>query len=259
MNNLPTLISFSGGKTSAFMTKFIIEHYGMNQNTHVVFANTGKENEETLKFVQKCEENWGIKIVWIEGDLSPEKGVGTTFKIVDFETASRNGEPFEKVIKKYGLPNRMNRMCTGYLKIKPIEKYMKSLGYKEWKSAIGIRADEPQRIRDTKNYWYPLHEMGVTKEFINLFWSKQPFNLELKEYEGNCDLCHLKAVSKRIKCLRDKPERAYWWEKMEEMRGDVFDNKISVKELLNASKQLNNQFSLDLLTSDLDVSCLCGD
>lgn len=51
MNNLPVLISFSGGRTSAFMTKFIIEHYGKNANTHILFANTGKENEETLVFL----------------------------------------------------------------------------------------------------------------------------------------------------------------------------------------------------------------
>lgn len=59
----PLLISFSGGRTSAFMTKFIIEHYGKNADTHILFANTGKENEETLVFVNECSKRWNMPII----------------------------------------------------------------------------------------------------------------------------------------------------------------------------------------------------
>jgi predicted phosphoadenosine phosphosulfate sulfurtransferase len=48
------LLSFSGGRTSAFMAKLIFElpKY-KNFKKLVVFANTGKEKEETLKFVNE--------------------------------------------------------------------------------------------------------------------------------------------------------------------------------------------------------------
>ena len=64
----PTVISFSGGRTSAYMLHKVLQVGGgqlPNQAT-VCFANTGKEDEATLKFVYDCELNWKIPIVWIE-------------------------------------------------------------------------------------------------------------------------------------------------------------------------------------------------
>lgn len=52
--NKNLLISFSGGRTSAFMSLFIKEYY-KDYNKLFVFANTGKEKEETLTFVDECE------------------------------------------------------------------------------------------------------------------------------------------------------------------------------------------------------------
>jgi hypothetical protein len=64
---------------------------------------------------------------------------------VSFDTASRNGEPFEEVIKKYGLPGAGGYMhCTRELKANPIRDYAMSLG--EHQMAIGIRVDEIDRI-----------------------------------------------------------------------------------------------------------------
>lgn len=246
----PLLISFSGGRTSAFMTRFILEHYGKNADTHILFANTGKENEETLVFVNECSKRWDMPIIWLESVLSEKKGEGNNFKIVDFDTASRNGEPFERLIRKYGLPNRMNRFCSGKLKIEPMEKYMKSFGYKKWKTAIGIRADEPDRIRDK---WYPLFELGVTKSIIDAFWQKQDFDLGLKDYQGNCDLCHLKSIKKRKRCIEGNPKIADWWIEMEDLRQSTFDMKHSVRELVNGTISQTN------LLSQLDVSCICVD
>lgn len=60
----PLLISFSGGRTSAYMTKLIMDKQIKLLNDFkpfVVFANTGCEHPKTLEFVQKCDEvfNWG--------------------------------------------------------------------------------------------------------------------------------------------------------------------------------------------------------
>lgn len=109
----PTVISFSGGRTSAYMLWRVLQaNQGLPDEAIVCFANTGKEEEATLEFVRDCEKNWGVEIHWLEYRNSEQK-----FERVSFETASRNGEPFEALItKKNYLPNMVARFCTQELK-----------------------------------------------------------------------------------------------------------------------------------------------
>ena len=48
----PAVISFSGGRTSAFMLRHIVDAYGgrLPDSVSVIFANTGLERPETLEF-----------------------------------------------------------------------------------------------------------------------------------------------------------------------------------------------------------------
>lgn len=64
----PALISFSGGRTSAYMLFMILCAHGgvLPDDVYVVFANTGKEREETLRFVHEVEVRWGVRVWWIE-------------------------------------------------------------------------------------------------------------------------------------------------------------------------------------------------
>ena len=84
----PTCISFSGGRTSAYMLWRILQAHQMSlpSDAVVCFANTGKEEEATLEFVRDCEKFWNVPIIWIEYDPEKERN----YKIVDFKTASRN-------------------------------------------------------------------------------------------------------------------------------------------------------------------------
>ena len=43
------------------------------------------------------------------------------------------------------------------------------------------------------------------------WWQRQPFDLALRSYEGNCDLCYLKGHGKITAILRDQPDLAGWW------------------------------------------------
>jgi 3'-phosphoadenosine 5'-phosphosulfate sulfotransferase (PAPS reductase)/FAD synthetase len=108
----PTVISFSGGRTSAYMLWRILQsNNGLPDEAIVCFANTGKEEEATLQFVHDCSDKWNVPITWLEYVWYEEPS--KRFKVVDFETASRNGEPFEAVINaKNFLPNTMMRFCT---------------------------------------------------------------------------------------------------------------------------------------------------
>ncbi len=37
------------------------------------------------------------------------------------------------------------------------------------------------------------------------------WDLELRQYEGNCDLCYLKGKLKRVRIIEDRPESFEWW------------------------------------------------
>lgn len=100
--NEPTCISFSGGRTSAYMLWRVLQENGgkLPDDAIVCFANTGKEDEATLRFVQKCSDEWDVPIKLLE--YIPD---APGYRIVSFDTASRHGEPFEKVIRKKGYPD----------------------------------------------------------------------------------------------------------------------------------------------------------
>ena len=89
----PAVISFSGGRTSAYMLKQIVNAHGgqLPAEATVVFANTGMERPETLDFIDTCARAWAIDIVWVELDRAAPHRT----RIVDYATASRNGEGCE--------------------------------------------------------------------------------------------------------------------------------------------------------------------
>ncbi len=104
-------MSFSGGRTSAFMLKQILDAHGgtLPADVHVCFANTGRELEETLTFVDECSRRWAVPIVWLEYDADAPHHT----RIVDHAIASRDGEPFRAVITARDfLPNPVARFCT---------------------------------------------------------------------------------------------------------------------------------------------------
>jgi 3'-phosphoadenosine 5'-phosphosulfate sulfotransferase (PAPS reductase)/FAD synthetase len=150
--NTPTCISFSGGRTSAYMLYKVLEAAGgkLPDEAIVCFANTGKEDEATLRFVQDCSERWNVPITWLEYCEADE--TKDRWKLVNFETASRNGEPFEALIRRRNyLPNPVSRFCTVELKVRTIHRYLKENGWTEWDSMLGIRADEQRRLAKIGN------------------------------------------------------------------------------------------------------------
>lgn len=216
-------ISFSGGRTSAYMAKLCLDKYRDSHEIIVTFANTGQEHENTLLFVKRCDDYFGTNTVWLEAVIGP-KGVGTRHKIVSFETAARSGEPFEAYIKKHGIPNAGCPQCTTRLKTEPMESYLKSRGFLRgaklnYDTAIGIRADEFDRIskrRLTHRYIYPLIDAGITKADVLAFWRSQPFDLELPgEHYGNCVTCWKKSFRKLMTIAVEQPVRFDFFKRME--------------------------------------------
>jgi len=223
----PACISFSGGRTSGYMLWRILQAHGGNLPDDVVvcFANTGKEMPETLDFVQECSERWSVPITWLEYRAGKQRAV------VTHATASRDGQPFEAVIRDRNfLPNPVARFCTVEMKILSIARHLWAQGWTEWDSAVGIRADEPARAAKVRaepsggtrgvTRVMPLVAAGVTAEQVGAFWRSAPFDLRLPShngltYHGNCDLCFLKAGSQVLSLIRENPDRASFWMRME--------------------------------------------
>ena len=241
----------------------------------VCFANTGKEEENTLKFVHDCFVNWGVKIHWIE--YQDHEDPISRYKEVTYETAARNGEPFEAIIRKRNyLPNPVTRFCTSELKIRTMACFLKQSGLfddcskseLENASWIGLRYDEARRaakIVDKRRI--PLYTAGVTVQHISEFWDKQEFNLELPTYKGrtlagNCDLCFLKPMNQVATLIAEKPERAIWWAQMEALAlasrpdGATFrKDRPSYASMVQFASQQLSMFDQD----EEGIACFCGD
>ena len=274
MNNLH--IAFSGGRTSAYMTKYLLDaKKDEYDNVKVVFANTGQEHEETLKFVDRCDKEFGFNVVWIEAHvISNKKGIGTKHKIVNFKTASRNGEPYEAVIAKYGIPNRTWQICSRELKVVPVRSYLRSIGWKRkyYHSAIGIRFDEVHRVSSNMvrdRVIYPLaEEHPTTKQDVLNFWRDQKFDLYLPEYLGNCTWCWKKSNRKLFTLANESPEIFDFPNRMEEQYGHVglaterrvfFRKYMSTKELLEKSKEPFDRFVDNNYVPELDDPNGCSE
>ena len=219
-------IAFSGGRSSAYMLHRILEaNGGLPGRAVVTFQNTGREMDETLDFVHECSVRWGVDVKWLEYDRSQPK----LFRVTGHNDASRNGEPFEALIRvKQFLPNPVARFCTIELKVRTAKRYLRTLGWKHWWNAVGFRRDEPNRVgkpsRDRWITWAPLYDAKVTKADVADFWKRQNFDLQLPNvggncWLGNCDGCFLKSEASNFALARDYPERHAWWERMEAMAG----------------------------------------
>lgn len=270
----PTCISFSGGRTSAYMLHRVLQsNHGLPSESKVLFCNTGKEEEATLQFVERCSQEWSVPITWLEY-RDP-----ALFEEVTFATASRKGEPFEAVIRQRGgyLPNRVARYCSSEMKTRTMHRYLKSIGWEEWDTFIGIRADEPRRVAKFRanphpeykgeEVHMPLASANISSQDVAQFWRSQSFDLELpningKTMHGNCDLCYLKPAAQVLSLIIEKPERAIWWAKQEEKAEAVagtaarfHNDKPSYAEMIKFAEKQTDMFD----PNEEGIACFCGD
>jgi hypothetical protein len=214
------LVSFSGGRTSAYMCMMLKKHCTHLYNFCFVFANTGAEQEDTLRFVNDVDKLLGLGLVWVESEPAAGRGT-TTHRVVTYETAARNGEPFEKVIKKYGVPSLQARHCTRELKINPIDSFGNVFFDGQlYRTAIGIRADEERRVspvaQEGRGVIYPLAETWpTTKQEVIDYWAGSPIDLKIPEFLGNCRGCFHKSEKKLMVSRAADPKTFSFFSAME--------------------------------------------
>lgn len=266
----PACVSFSGGRTSGYLLWHLLDRAGgaLPPETHVVFANTGREHLSTLDFVQRCSDFWGVPIAWVEYDGADGE---RDFRLVDCFTASRDGEPFAELIqRKNALPNLTTRWCTESLKVRRIRAYMRSLGHAHWTDYVGLRADEPRRVSkrravsdDEVSYALPLDDAGVTVEDVAAFWRTQSFDLEIPGESGNCDLCMMKGPAVLMREIRRDPTAAAWWIEQERRTQRAFSARWNFRELRDAAlvpvEQLTGRARALALADAGEIACACTD
>ncbi len=294
----PAVISFSGGRTSGYMLWHILQAFGgtLPDGVKVIFNNTGKERPETLDFVERCSQEWGVDVIWLEYLRDEFKPVVTKgrngqpsigrhgYTVVNYATASRGGEPFNQLLEVMEefrreskgrdpvLPNVVQRFCTGEMKIRTPGRYLTDCGWslEEVTDAIGLRADEPNRLAKLHEkaskkteVWQcgnpvaPLGAAGVSESDVMRFWAEQSFDLGLKQHEGNCDLCFLKSRNKIRHIMRDRPDLAGWWIEAESKTGQRFR-----KDRPGYRALLNEQDLTDFMEDEADelsIACHCTD
>jgi 3'-phosphoadenosine 5'-phosphosulfate sulfotransferase (PAPS reductase)/FAD synthetase len=156
-------------------------------------------------------------------------------------------------------------MCTQELKIRPMKRWMMARGFDHWTMVIGLRADEPRRVanmrRPTRERWdniMPLAEAGVCEEDVMAFWKAQPFDLALRQWEGNCDLCFMKSQRKRARIILDRPDLVGWWAEQERVAGDKFRrDEPSYQRTLEITQSQGRLFEDEACAIDIG-DCLCS-
>jgi len=255
--NEQAVIAFSGGRSSSYMLYKVLEAHDfvLPDCVTVIFCNTGKEMPQTLDFVNDCSLNWGVKIIWLE--YSGKKA----FKVVDYKTASRNGEPFAQLIEdKQYLPNMMARFCTSELKVLTISRYLETENYLR---LIGIRADEPRRVAKMKSkedHYLPMAIAKVSEKDIDNFWQSQNFDLAMPNAGvntlSNCDLCFLKGYKIKRSIVEHFPHTADWWAEQEKSINSRFRfDQPSYADMKLIATDQGQLFDFD----DESIACFCGD
>lgn len=267
------LVTVSGGRSSSMMARYIqtSAKYADYEKLYV-FANTGMERPETIDFLKNIEKYWGIDIVKVEGVYSEVMDVGVGYKIVDWDSLNMTAKPFEEMIThknkgEYdGLPHIKSPYCSLNLKTTPSRKLAKDVFGSDFITAIGFRREDmPRRITWMEIQMqegvriYPLitdFQNPISQFDLNIWWDKQPFQLEIHGKYGNCDLCWKKSEVNLLANIRYGTPHIDWWRKMEKKYGNTsFRKHLSIDDLVRMAAE---PFTHELDFEEEDFKCVCN-
>jgi hypothetical protein len=206
--NSRQVISFSGGRSSAFMT---LELKKLFPDIPVVFCDTGAEHPKTYEFIRKFSKHFKIDIRCIRTKVDMRHGHGCHYTEISINDIGDDLKPFNDMMQKYGTPYVTGAFCTDRMKDKPFKNWCKDYfnnePYRIW---IGLRIDQPtkfNRLREER-FLYLADISDYEKRDIAYFWKQQPFDLEIADHLGNCVFCIKKSAYKIGLATKDEPEMA---------------------------------------------------
>ena len=231
----------AGVQTTAILLKFWKKY----KNGYIIFADTGDEKKETYWYIENylkpfCKEK-GIRWVTVKHKHG--------FSLMEW------------CLKRKILPIRSRRWCTQDFKIKPINRFIKSLGATKKNpiyTDIGISLDESHRANFTVTkplyvrQSYPLLDHKITRRECYEIIKQHGFPIPVK---SGCDFCPYTKRKDMRKLHAEDPERFHDIVKMEQN-----DRYYPKKPLIGNSplENLEQNQSLDDFESDDLESCDSG-
>lgn len=229
--DIPTIAGISGGSTSGMLAALC------GRPILFSFQNTGREAARTYEFLCELEVAIDQPVVWLE--FRPPKKRGdrpckSRVEVVTAGSADRTGAPFEMLMQTLNAfrktkgkgpiaPWWKSRICTTYMKTRTARNYVVSRGWTAWNEFVGLRVDEPDRVRKLRvgvpkriGRFAPLSDAGITKADVDAFWAAQSFRLGLDPLMGNCTGCFLKDQADLSRALAQPEADAEWWARMQE-------------------------------------------
>lgn len=220
------VVSDSGGRSSKFLAKFMLDEYGKGA-VDFVYMDTGEEHEETYEFIKQCNEYFELDLTCLRGDFSLPLGKGVGYNVVSIDDIKPDSKPFKEMMSKYGVPYIGGMFCTDRMKLKPYKKYCdKTYGKNKYETWLGIRFDEPKRlVGDNKKKELSAYKQlvldGLSGEEISLLY------VESRKDIGELEQWKISELSKELLVKRinylDKENLHYLAEICDYEKQDILD------------------------------------
>lgn len=146
------IVSLSGGKDSTAMLLRLLEE---NRPVDLIlYCDTGLEFPQMYDHLNRLEDYTGKEITRLKAPRD--------FEYYFFEYHPKRKNPLLDQFDGMSWPGPRNRWCTGMLKIRIINDYLKKLRERYTLiEYVGVAADETERIKEKR---YPLVEWGMTEQ-----------------------------------------------------------------------------------------------
>ena len=264
-----TINSLSGGKTSSYLAanyQADVDMFAMvcidNHNASGWLRYNKKllqyANDKLEKFIPEYGEFRATAedplIIQTMMDLEQKIGRNITWV---------RGISFDVLINKLNfIPNQIKSICTTEMKLKPIfEECFLNYGT-DIEMRLGIRHDEPERIKDIGNTFkfpvscnlygqgrqnhieiewrkllYPLDDDKILHRHIVDYWNKS--NDVVFADDTNCQMCFWKNEQQLRKNFDKNPQVMSWAGVAEDMIGSTFKKDISLLDIKKIGLQLD--------------------
>ena len=191
------VVSLSGGKDSTAMLLRLLEE--MRPIDKILFCDMGLEFPQMYEHLKKLEQHIGREIIRLKADQG--------FEYYFFDYTPKRKNPALMQYRGMSWAGPYNRWCTGMLKTRMADAYLRDLRKKyDVIEYIGIAADEKIRI---KNKCYPLVEWGMTEKDCLDYCYGKGFDwggLYKIFHRVSCWCCPLQALSELRKLYEHFPE-----------------------------------------------------
>lgn len=206
------IVSFSGGRTSAYLV-YLMEQKRKVEDIKVdyVFIDTGAEHEATYDFVRAVVKKFNINLTILQAVINPELGKSSDYRVLSLNEMGWDLSVMREAVRKHGNFTVNRPFCTERLKTVPIKKYLQDNYGKDYVSWLGIRADEPRRLKEKNKVKYLAEISDFEKQDVVNWWAKQSFDLQIDEHLGNCIFCIKKNDPKLALAQRCEPEKFEEW------------------------------------------------